>query len=159
MSTSTFGITAASVRSHHFPNAEAWTTGSRPTSTAVGEAIDEEAAQMAAALSMEKVDASAIVANTVAYNSCRRVLRMQVAVRVMREMLGQDSALATAWSALVAEWYAGLAKGGASFLGDSSLASGTSDPDGPTWHGSELEQDDVADMSSVIPSLRKDDRL
>lgn len=159
MSANEFGVTAASVRSHHFPNAEAWTTASRPSSTAVAEAISEEAARMASLLSMERVDASSITSSTVPYNSCRRVLRMQVAVRVMREMLGQDSALAQAWAQQVDEWYAALAKGGASFLGDNSLASGTSDPDGPTWHGSELEQDSVADMSNTIPSLRKDDRL
>ena len=159
MSANEFGVTAASVRSHHFPNADAWTTASRPSSTAVGEAITEEAARMAAALSMEKVDASAILAGTVAYGICSRILRMQVAVRVLREMLGQDSALAQSWATQVTEWYAALAKGGASFLGDSSLASGTSDPDGPTWHGSELEQDSVDDMSNTIPSLRKDDRL
>lgn len=159
MATNEFGLDAESVRKHHFANSDTWAANSRPSSTAVTEAITEEAAVMAAAMSMENVDASAILTGTVAYSASKRVLRMQVAVRIIREMLGIDSPLAQAWAAQVAEWYAALAKGGASFLGNPSLASGTSDPDGPTWHGSELEQDVVADMSSVIPMLRKDDRL
>lgn len=159
MASSSFGIDAESVRRHHFPNADAFSASSRPSASTVAEVIEEEAASMAGALSMELVDASSITPATSAYNTCRRILRMQVAAKLVRLMSGVDSALAQAWDEEVAAWYRKLAAGGASFLGDGAAASGTSDPDGPTWHGSELERDSVDDMSSTVPALRKDDRL
>lgn len=161
MSANNFGVTAASVRSHHFPNADAWTTASRPSSTAVAEAIDEEAAHMAGRLALELVDAASITASSAAYYACRRILRMQVAVRVIRDMLGQDSDLARAWEAAVADWYAQLDKGGVSFLGDGATATGSSDADGPASHISVfgLEQSEGEDMSSPVPYLRMDDAL
>lgn len=161
MSANDFGVTAASVRSHHFPNADAWTTSSRPSSTAVAEAIDEEAAHMAGRLALENIDASSVTTNSAAYYACRRILRMQVAVRVLRDMLGQDTELARAWEATIADWYVQLDAGGASFLGDGATATGTSDPDGPTSHISVygLTVDSAESMSSTVPVMRKDDEL
>lgn len=159
MASSTFGITGASLRSHHFPRQDAFSATSQPTLATVTEVIAEEASAMAGKLSLENIDASSITAGTDAYKACARILRMQCAVRVALDMLGMDSELVRSWQATVADWYEALAKGGASFLGDPSLASGDSDPDGPTWHGTGLEQDTTADMSSTIPMLRKDDRL
>lgn len=161
MSANDFGVTAASVRAHHFPNADAWTTASRPSSTAVAEAIEEEAAHMAGRLALEEVVASSITTNSPAYNACRRILRMQVAVRVLRDMIGQDSDLARAWEATVADWYVQLDKGGVSFLGEGATSTGTSDADGPRSHVTVygLEGDVGENMSSPIPKLRMDDTL
>lgn len=159
MTASTFGLDADSVRRHHFPHFDAFAASSRPSLATVTEVITEEAASMAGALSLEKVDASTITVSSSAYNACRKTLRMQVAARLARDIPGVDSALAQSWAASVAAWYEQLARGGASFLGDGAVASGSSDPDGPTWHGSELEQDSFSNMSSTIPALRKDDRL
>lgn len=114
---------------------------------------------MAGALALEKIDAGAITINSSAYNACRKILRMQVAAVLARNIPGTDWPLSRSWTSTVDAWYVDLAKGGASFLGDGATASGTSDPDGPTWHGSELTRDTTAEMSSTVPMLRKDDRL
>lgn len=161
MSASDFGVTAASVRAHHFPNADAWTTSSRPSASAVAEAIEEESAHMAGRLALELVNAADITVGSAAYVACRRILRMQVAIRVIRDMLGQDTELARAWAASVADWYVQLDEGGASFLGDGASATGSSDPDGPTSHISVfgLATDSAADMSNTVPLLRKGDEF
>lgn len=161
MASSTFGLDAESIRRHHFPFLDAFSTGSRPTLATVTEAITEEAALMSGALSLENVSASAITVDSDAYVLCRKTLRLQVAARLARDIPGADSDLARSWQASVEAWYASLAKGGASFLGDGAAASGASDPDGPTWHGSEysLTTDSGSDMSTTIPMLRKDDQL
>ncbi len=159
MALNLFGLTVEKVRSHHFPQADAWTASSRPSETAVGETLDEEAALMAGKLALELVDASAITLDSDAYKLCRKILRMQVASVVAKDMLGLDPAIAKAWDTAVDKFYVDLDEGGASFLGDGATASGTSDADGPTSHASVygLTLDVAADMSSVVPSLRMDD--
>lgn len=159
MASSSFGLDAEGVRRHHFSNLDAFSTQSRPSASTVAEIIDEEAAVMAGALALEKIDAGAITINSSAYNACRKVLRMQVAAVLARNIPGTDWPLSRSWTSTVDGWYADLAKGGAAFLGDGATASGTSDPDGPTWHGSELTRDTTAAMSTTVPMLRKDDRL
>lgn len=157
-----FGLTAEAVRAHHFPNADAWVASSRPSSTAVGEAIDEEAGLMAGKLALELVNAAAITtATSSAYLHCRKILRMQVASRVAKDMLGMDPSIAKAWDAAVAQFYKDLDEGGASFLGDGATATGSSDADGPTSHVSvnALETLAADDMSSAAPVLRMDDPL
>jgi hypothetical protein len=114
---------------------------------------------MAGALSLELVDASTIALASSAYASCRKTLRMQVASKIGRAIPGADNDLVRAWDTSVADWYVQLSKGGASFLGDGAASSGTSQADGPTWHGSRLERDTVDKMSSTIPMLRKNDQL
>lgn len=114
---------------------------------------------MAGALSLEGISADAIAVSSSAYATCRRVLRMQVAAKLVRLMSGVDTDLAKSWDASVADWYVKLGSGGASFLGDGATAAGESDPDGPTWHGTGLTQDTQAAQSTVVPPLRKDDRL
>lgn len=160
MASSSFGIDAESVRRHHFPNADAFSASSRPSASTVAEVIEEEAASMAGALALESIDASTIAPASSAYNACRKTLRMQVAAKLVRLMSGVDSALAQAWDAQVARWYEQLGEGGAHFLGDGATASGTSDPDGPTSHATEVTtRSSWADASSTTPMLRKDDRL
>jgi hypothetical protein len=159
VASSSFGLDAESVRRHFFPNADAFSASSRPSSSTVAEVIEEEAAAMAGALSLESISADAIAVASSAYRTCRRILRMQVAAKLIRLMSGVDTELAKSWDVSVADWYAKVASGGASFLGDGASTPGEADPDGPTWHGTGLTQDTQAAQSSTVPALRKDDRL
>lgn len=159
MSSQSFGLDTESVRRHHFPHSDAWSSASRPSLSTVEEAIEEEAAELAGALLLQEIDAAAIAPSTGAYNSCRKVLRVQVAARIARDMTGADPALVQAWKRDIAYFYEQLRKFGDTFLGDGAASSGESEPDGPTWHGTGLEQDTKANMSSTIPLVRKDDAL
>lgn len=162
MTVSIFGLTANNVRDHHFPHLDAWSASSSPSTTTVTEAIAEEAGVLAGALTLENIDASTITnATSGAYVQCRKVLRMQVAIRIARDMTGQNPELLKAWSTAVDVWYKGLDEGGASFLGDGAAAVGESDPDGPTSHITTfgLTQDTPSAMSTVVPRLRRDDQL
>jgi hypothetical protein len=159
MASNLFGITAAGVRSHHFAQQDAFSSTGQPTVATITEAISEEAAVMAGKLALELIDAESIEDDSDAYKACARILRMQCAVRIALDMLRMDSELVRSWQATVAAWYADLEVGGAPFLGDGATTTGDEEPDGPTWHGTELEQDSTDDMSSTIPLLRKGDRL
>lgn len=162
MASSTFGLTVESVRAHHFPNADAFSSQSRPSLVTAGEILTEEAAQMAGALALELIDASAITANSGAYNSCRKTLRQQAAAKLVRLMTGVDPEIAKTWSEEVADWYAKLDQGGVSFLGDGATASGLADADGPASHLTTyaLERDTAANMSNpVAGKLRMDDDM
>jgi len=162
VSSSVFGLTADSVRKHHFPHADAWTSSSRPSEATVTEIISEEAAHMAGALALELVDASAITTNSDAYNACRRILRQQVAAKLARIIPGVDSELAQRWDEAVADWYQKLDEGGASFLGSGATATGTSDADGPTSHVTVfgLTKDTGDRMSDpTAGKLRMDDNM
>lgn len=158
-----FGVTVESVRRHHFPNADAWVESSRPSESTVEETIDEEAGRLAGALSKESVSVTGD-STTAAYVSCRRQLRLMVAIVVSRDMTGVDPALARAWKTEVREWFEGLeseGNGGVAFLGDGAVATSTTEPDGPTDHITDLGLDvgDTADASSVEPPFRRDDDL
>lgn len=161
MASSTFGLTPESVRAHYFGHFDAFSTRSPQTVATVTEIIAEEAARMAGKLNLELIDASAITTDSDAYKACKRILRLQVAVRLVRVIPGLDSALAQTWEAEVEAWYADLAKGGASFIGDGATATGSFDADGPASHVTVygLTPDDGDDMSSPVPFLRMDDEL
>lgn len=161
MSANDFGLTPESVRAHHFPNADAWTDASRPSESTVEETIEEEAAFIAGKLALELVDASGITTDSDAFKLCRKVLRMQVASVIARDMLGLDPAIAKAWDLKVEAFYKGLEAGGVSFLGDGASASGDAPADGPHSHATvfNLERDVGADMSSTVPKLRMDNEM
>ena len=161
MASSLFGLTADAVRKHHFPHLEAFSASSAPSATVVSEALDEESARLAGYLALEAVDASAVVSASAAYYQCKRVLRLMVALRIARDMTGQNAEAVKAWQADVDAWLLQLGDGGASFLGEGATASGTSDPDGPTSHISVygLTEDETTSMSTVVPRLRRDDEL
>ena len=162
MTVSTFGVDAESVRRHHFAFMPAFAAGSRPSLATVTEAIAEEAAAMAGALALELVNAASITVDSGAYNTCRRILRLQVAARLARDIPGADSALARSWDGAVRDWYEKLDEGGASFLGDGATATGGFDADGPVSHLSvyNLERDEGASMSSPVNGkLRMDDDM
>ncbi len=83
------------------------------------------------------------------------------ALRVLRVSTQSDPALAKAYGDELKVRLENLAAQGATALGDESLNTGDSDPDGPTSHISQfgLETDSAADMSTTIPRLRRDDAL
>lgn len=162
MAVSIFGVTAASVASIHFPQ---WVGGfnanTKPTSTSVGTQIDRFGARINAALYAENITASSIVADTAAYLMCAEQLTRMTAVWVLEVSTQQNPELAKKLQAELDAWFTGLSGGGATFLGDDSLASSGPDPDGPTSHVTQydLETDVAADMSTTVPRLRRDDEL
>lgn len=162
MSVSTFGVTANGVRAHLFPQWGDFSVKSSPTLATAGEIVQEAAGELAARLYEENVDAAAITdAASAAYLWCARTLRLMAALRIMQAATQRDPELAKAYAAELAARFKKLDESGATALGDESLATGTSDPDGPTSHVTVfgLTTDAAADMSDAVPFLRKDDRL
>lgn len=153
-----YGVTVESVRAHHFPQADAWTAGSRPSEATVAETIDEQAGRLAGALSVESVSVTGL-ATSAAYVSCRAQLRLMVAIVICRDMTGVDPALSRAWKLEVREWFEGLDESNVAFLGDGAVITSVNEPDGPTDFISNLNLDigDTADASDVIPVLRRSD--
>lgn len=158
-----FGVTQAAVASDYFPQWRAgFTASSAPTATRVAAIITEEAAELATRLYAEDITASSITdTDSAAYVKCAAQVKRMVALRIMRTTTQQNPELAKALRAESETWLKELAAGGATFLGDESLATGDSDPDGPTSHISQfnLTTDDADDMSTTVPRLRRDDAL
>jgi hypothetical protein len=130
--------------------------------TAVTTAITAEAARLQGRLLKESITAAAITDTaSAAYLMCADVLTLIVAIRVARDMTGADPALAKRWQEQVTEWFDLLEKDGATFLGDESLQTSASDPDGPTDFIEEygLSTGNDSDASSAEPYLRRDDKL
>lgn len=161
MTASTFGVDAEGVRRHFFPHFESWSATTSPTLAVVTEAVEEEAAVLSGHLTLELIDASSITPGSAAYLACRQQLRLMVALRVLGAMTGADPALGQTWRGVIKDWWKALDEGGATFLGDGATTSGTSDPDGPTTHINTygLTTDTAANMSTVVPRLRRDDAL
>lgn len=161
MAINLFGLTAESVRKHHFPMWSSLSASSKPTLEVVTEKLDEAAAQIAGALNEEAIDASAIVADTPAYLQCRRAVRTACALQLLWAAAGLDPELAKAWREWLDAFLNGLGEGGATFLGGGATSTTPSDPDGPTSHISQygLTTDSAENMSATVPLLRKDDRL
>lgn len=157
-----FGVTATTLREHMFPHWGAFSANSSPTSTTVGDIIAEEAGDLAARLYRENVSAASITdAASAPYLWCAKTLRLMAAIRTMRASTQQQPELVTRWMEELDARLKLLSEDGATALGDASLQSGTSDPDGPTSHISvySLEVDDPDDMSTTVPRLRRDDAL
>lgn len=163
MAIATFGVTADSVRAHFFPHMDAWTTASRPSTTSVTELINAEAGRLQGRLLKESITAATIDAapSSAAYAMCADVLRKMVAVRLSRTLPGAATELAKAWAGEVDEWLKMLEADGGTFLGDDTLSTSASDPDGPTSYLDEygIDTGDTADASSAAPVLRRDDIL
>lgn len=161
-SVNAFGLTVASVRAHMFPHWGDFSNNSNPTTTTVGEIITEEAGDLASRLYREAVAASSITDSTSApYLWCAKTLRLMVALRILRASTQQEPELNRAWVDELKLRLELLAADGATALGDASLQTGASDPDGPTSHISVygLTTDDADDMSTTAPRLRRDDAL
>lgn len=160
MAVNEFGVTQQTVAQIHFPMWPAFSTSSKPTSTIVGTMITESAGVLAAKLYAETITTITDSASA-AYLMCSEQLRRMVALKVLKASTQQDPELAKALQAEIDAWFAGLASGGGTFLGNEALQTGDSDPDGPTSHISEfgLTTDDADDMSTTVPRLRRDDSL
>lgn len=163
MAVNAFGVTQADVASMHFPHfTGGFTTSTKPTAVAVTLMVSESSGVLAGKLFGENIIASAIVTTTsIAFLMCAEQLRRMVAIKVHMALTQQDTPIAKALQAESKIWLDALAEGGGTFLGDDSLNTGTSDPDGPTTHISQygLETDVADDMSSVLPSVRMGDGL
>lgn len=168
MGVNLFGLTANSVRAHMFPQLSDFDANSSPTLTIAAECVEEEAGELAAKLYTEGVTASAIVStldanslHSAAWLWCVRTLRLMVALQLLKRMSQQFPELAKAYQTELDVRLKDLAATGATALGDEALDTGDSPADGPTTHLNQysLTVDDADDMSSAVPSLRKDDAL
>ena len=163
MAVNEFGVTAAKVAAMYFPQ---WTggfsTSSNPNAATVALIVEESAAVLEGRLYGENITASAIsTSTTAAYIMCAGQLRRMTALRIFRETTQQNPELAKSLEAEINAWFAELSAKGGTFLGNSTLQSAGSDPDGPDSHISQygLTVDDADDMSTTVPRLRRDDEL
>jgi hypothetical protein len=158
-----FAVTQAAVASDYFPQWRAgFTANSAPTAARVAVLITEEAAELTSRLYAEGITAEDITdAATAAYVKCAAQVKRMVALRIYRLTTQQNPELARALRAESDAWLKELAAGGGTFLGNESLDTGASDPDGPTSHITQygLETDVADDMSTTVPRLRRDDQL
>lgn len=163
MSVTTFGVTAATVRSNRFPHLSGnFGTDTAPTSSAVGVFVNRAAARLEGKLLLESITASSITDSaSAAFLWCQETLELMVAIRVAEVATGSDNGLLTVWRAEVEARFKELSVGGAAALGEGATSSASSDPDGPTSHISEyvLTVDESTDMSTTVPRLRRDDLL
>lgn len=163
MSVSTFGVTSSTVQTSRFPHLGSFGANTAPSSSAVDVFINQSAARLEGKLLLEKIAASSIVDTaSAAYLWCQETLELMVAVRIAQAATGSDNGQAQAWRDELKVRFDELDEGGASALGSGVTTTGTpSDPDGPTSHISEysLTVDSAADMSTVVPRLRRDDKL
>jgi hypothetical protein len=160
MAVNEFGVTQQTVATHHFPMWPAFSTSSKPTAATVALLITESAGVLTARLYAETITSITDTASA-AYLMCAEQLRRMVALKVLKASTQQDPELAKALQAEIDAWFASLASGGGTFLGNESLQTGSSDPDGPTSHISEfgLTTDEAENMSTTVPRLRRDDAL
>lgn len=163
MTVSVFGLTAAILRADYLPNADDFSTSSSPTVATVTRLLNQKAAELEGRLLKEAIAASGITsATSAAYLWCQETLSLMVMIRVAGLMTGLNGDLVKEWQVRLDDRLQTLADDGATALGDTSLSTSASDPDGPTSHITELGLD-VSDMassaSSVTPPFRKDDVL
>lgn len=162
MAVATFAVTPETVRDRWLPQREAFSAGSVPTSAGVTVAIEEHAAVLQGWLLKEAINASAITdAASAPYKQCQKVLKMMVALEILQTSTSGDPELAKALQKAVDKWHDALEEDGATFLGDDTLSTSSSDPDGPTTHIDELDLDvgDTSLASDVAPVLRRSDEL
>lgn len=164
MALQTFGVTAAKVAAHHFPQLSGgFSANSSPTTTTVGEMIDAEAARLAGKLRAKAVTPSTVDNSSTypeAYNWCADTIRLGAAVRAARAMVGQNPAVVDAWEKELAARYADLTKHGYIALGDAPEPSESAT--GPRTHIDELSlttgTSDTTLVSSAEPTFRIKDR-
>lgn len=161
MTVTTFGVTASSLRKNRFPHLDDFSANSAPTRVAVEEFIDRAAAKLDGKLLLEAIVAADIEVLSAAYVNCARAVELQAAVYVAEAATGKDNGLLTVWRDELKTFFAELDEDGAASLGSGATSTSSSDPDGPTSHISEysLTTDASADMSTVVPRLRRDDQL
>lgn len=161
MTVTTFGVTPSTIRTNRFPHLDDFSANSAPTRVAVEEFIDRAAAKLDGKLLLEAIVAADIEVLSAAYVNCARAVELQAAVYVAESSTGKDNGLLTVWRDELKTFFAELDEDGAASLGSGAASTSNSDPDGPTSHISEysLTTDASADMSTVVPRLRRDDQL
>lgn len=161
MAISDFGVTADAVKRHHFPNFNAFSTASNPTSTTVDEAIQDAAAELGGKLRLANIDPADIDADstTEAFHWCAVTVRLDVALRIYRAVTSQEPP--KAWEADLEARLKALADGGATVLGAGATEMSSPDPEGPFTHINEhsLDVADPTTMSDATPPLKKGDEL
>jgi hypothetical protein len=157
-----FGIDAASVRAHHFPQQGPFTTDTSPTAVIVAEMVSDAAADLAGLLTAQSISPSgveALGATDAAYAWCAQTVRLDAAIRVLRASTSADPELAKAWAAQLAARLKSLEALGAAALGSESLQQSATD--GPGSHISELSlevEEGPYEVSQAIHRLRRDDQ-
>lgn len=162
MAITIFGLTAASVQAHMFPQWGAPSVNSSPTLTVCSEVIDEEAGELTGKLYGQGITASALVAGTAAYLWCAKTLRFMAAIRFIRAGTQADPEVARAYAAELKQRLADLDAKGATALGDSALDGGDAPADGPNTHINTygIDVSTADDMSSLLDgTLRRSDAL
>lgn len=160
-----FGVTAQSVRAHHFPNISDFSADSNPTDTTVTEKIDDCAGELNGRLLKESISAATVDAAGATYGPyvvLRAVLRKMVAVAIMPAMTSKDTDLANKWQKELTAFFDRLDDDAATALGDDSLTTDSSDGDAPATHLDEYNidiGDPATDASDAIPPFRKGDEL
>ena len=158
----TFGVTADSVRSHFFPQANAFSTNSSPTLATVTARVGWAASDLDGALRMKGVDPVAIATATdAAYLWCAKTLSLMAARELLSVMTGQDPAWAKSIQADVKARLDALQTLGVDVLGSGAVAASGDDGVGPTTHIDEndLDTGDPTLISDVVPRLRRSDEL
>jgi hypothetical protein len=158
-----FAVTHAEVRSHYFPSLAAFASGTKPTSTAVGQMIDEAAARLAGALAAEGITAAVISADAGAsypnaYALCQSVMLQDAGIRVMQSIAGAG-AVPKEWRSEVEAFYERLDERGYVALADAPAPA--LNANGPRSHIIDLGlyTGDTADESDAVPRFRRDDML
>lgn len=157
-----FGVTHDTLRRHHFPGLQAFSSTSAPSAQTVTEKIASAAAELDGALSRKGITGDDIVDTaSAAYAWCAETLRLMTAVKLLQIISGVDPDLAKAWRAEKKERLELLADQGTGALGGGASSDDLGEPDGPNTHIAELSLDTGDDSlaSDVIPPFRKDDQL
>jgi hypothetical protein len=159
-----YGVTASSVRKHHFPNGADFSDTSNPTVTTVTEKIEDAAGELTGRLLKEDISAATIDAGGATYAPyliLRKTLRKMVAVEVGPAM-NEDSKRIDRWARELKVFFDQLEEDAATALGDDTLTSGSSEASGPTTHIDQYNLDvgdPTTDASDAIPPFRKSDEL
>lgn len=157
-----FGITATKVRDHHFPQIGAFSTATKPTATAVGEMIDEAAADLAGALSQQGLSAADLTQNAypAAYAWCAKTVRLAAAIAVMRGSSTANPEVAKAWEKELRERYKELEDKGYLALGDAPAPAADEANFVITHLGRHgLDTGDEDNISELEPVFRRDDQI
>lgn len=165
MTVEVFGITHASVRSHHFPQLAAFSANSSPSSDTVTEMVSDAGAAVTGALVSVGITVAAVLAaaaGSASYTSCAKAVRMGAAAAAMRSSTQANPEIAAELQRQFDAWLAGLLEHGAAWLGDEGLDGSGAPPKGPSSHITRygLVVEDEAELASSVEStLRMSDEL
>lgn len=159
-----FGVTVDGLRQDHFPTISAFSVNTKPTNTAVQDAINDCAGELASVLYQKNVDPVALSADAgtkspVAYQRCQRAIRVGAAAAAMDAMTQKDSNLQTAYRNEFKRILQDIKTNGYAALGDAPQP--VDSAVGPRTHIDELglTTDDPNVSPDVIPVFHRDDSV